>query len=397
MRWLFADPTNADEAAHLKRTVAAIDHWWQAFQAKAKDIDKMFRGKSEWNVPQFMEDTLQAIDPRLMWEFGGATRGKGHRLVITPESHRELRPLVGALLERAPKIDGWEFYAYRLAETAEQAIQAVKARLDIDISGATVEARTAPGRKIDLDFHFLDSLALDEESAGHAAFVVTEALMGEQVLDTWIGSIGVIEAGDAPTRRLLPLDRGQATVASMIRALIEQLPDVRSPDISMKEGWATVKLQPPDHAADYAGRTDLIFASTPNAELFQAAHSGQPFTSSCHSKLGELFCYLKIDAEPVPASGRVAFRSRFEDALNPALLAANAGCCTGGGSGLRYAYIDLAIVDLRKAAAIIRKVLTEQRAPLRSWLLFFDDDLAAEWFGAHGQTPPPPMPAAEEP
>jgi hypothetical protein len=63
----------------------------------------------------------------------------------------------------------------------------------------------------------------------------------------------------------------------------------------------------------------------------------------------------------------------------------------GGGSGLRYAYIDLALLDVKRAVPVIRQVLSDCRAPLRSWLLFHDDDLAAEWIGIYRQTPPPPL------
>ena len=76
-----------------------------------------------------------------------------------------------------------------------------------------------------------------------------------------------------------------------------------------------------------------------------------------------MFCYLKLDASDLPSSEIVEFRSKFEDALNPALLDANAGGCIGGGSGLRYAYIDLALTDIKRAAPIIRKVLAEHQAP----------------------------------
>src|SRR5438270_6736502 len=150
MRWLFADPNNAEEAAYVKETVAAIDGWWQAFQAKASDIDKVFSGKSSFKLPQFMEDTLQAIHPSLMWEFGKAIRGPGNRLVITPESQRFLRPMVRTILERAPKLDGWEFHAYRPAETVEQTIQTVKGRVGVDITGAVIEAAVVAGHQIDL-------------------------------------------------------------------------------------------------------------------------------------------------------------------------------------------------------------------------------------------------------
>jgi hypothetical protein len=158
-----------------------------------------------------------------------------------------------------------------------------------------------------------------------------------------------------------------------------------------------VKLDPPEEAEDYPARSDLYVAATHDVELFQAMHSGQPFSSACHSKLHEMFCYLKIDAAEVESSDRVAFRSGFEDTLNPLLVEAGVGGCIGGGTGLRYAYIDLALTDIKRAAPIIRKTLSQQQAPLRSWLLFHDDDYLAEWIGIYGQTPEPPQaPQLEE-
>ena len=91
-----------------------IDAWWAAFQAKAADLDALFSRQAEWDLPGWMQENLQPIHPHLMWEFGPAVEGPGHRLVITPESRRHLRPLVAEMLRRAPPLDGWEFYAYRL-------------------------------------------------------------------------------------------------------------------------------------------------------------------------------------------------------------------------------------------------------------------------------------------
>jgi hypothetical protein len=397
MRWLFADPNNAEEGAYVRETVAAIDRWWEAFGAKTAELEEVFQGKSKLDLPKFMEETLQAIHPSLMWEYGPAVRQeKGRRLVITPESQRQLRPMLRTILERAPKIAGWEFYPYRLAETPEQAALAVKSRLDVSVASALIDASVAPGRKIDLSFSFPKHKTLDEEKAMHAAFVATEALLGEQVLDTWIGMIGLAEGTEKRGTGPLPLERAQGTVAALIRSLIDQLPTTRAQDISIGKNWATIKLDPPEEAEEYPGRSDLMIAATNNVELFQAIHSGQPFASSCHSRLGEMFCYLKLDASDIPSNEIVAFRSQFEDALNPALLEANAGGCIGGGSGLRYAYIDMAITDIKRATPIIRKVLAEHQAPARSWILFNDDDLAAEWIGIYSKTPPPPEVESED-
>src|SRR6187401_3100882 len=108
MRWYFADPANPHEAAEKQRTLMAIDRWWQAYQAKANDLSRLFSRQTEWDIVSWMHDQLGAVDPRLCWEYGPALRQEGHRLVITPEGKHFLRPMVRTLLERAPQIPGWE-------------------------------------------------------------------------------------------------------------------------------------------------------------------------------------------------------------------------------------------------------------------------------------------------
>lgn len=396
MRWLYADPNHPEEAANVQEKIAAIDRWWQAFQANLGDIAKVFKRRSDFDLPRFMEENLQAIDPDLMWEFGPALRQPGDRLVITPESQRHLRPLLRTLLERGPKIADWEFYPYRPAESAEMVLETVKARVGVKIEGALVEPSFGHGNKINLHYSFPKTKKLTEEMARQAAFVATEALMGEQVLDTWIGEIGLAESAEGNTSRALDLTRTQATVAALIRGRLDQLPATPRKDITQEDQWSSVELEPPEAAEDYEGRADLVVATIQDVALFEAIHCGLPFSSACFSKVGETFCYLKLDGAELGDANIVDFRTPIEEALNPALMAAGAGCVIGGGSGLRYAYIDLALTEVKRAAPVIRQVLAEHKAPTRSWLLFNDDDLAAEWIGIYRDTEAPPAPREEE-
>jgi hypothetical protein len=396
MRWLFADPANPQEMSRRNQVFGAIDAWWRAFQGKTSDLSALFRRKSEWDLVRWMHDFLGAVDPRLMWEFGPAKSQEGHRLVITPESERWLRPVVRSLLERAPKVAGWEFYPNRLPEDVPHTILTVEGRVGANITGAVVAASLAPARKIDLWFDFPQQ-RFDERTARNAAFVAAETLMGEYVLDTWIGGISLLSDDPEAKLRPLPMDRAQATVGALVRSVQEQLPQARLADISIEESkWKSAQIQPDEEADDYPGRSDLIYVTVLDVEMFRNVQSGLIFTSACHSRCGELFCYLKIDARDVPSNQVVEFRGAIEDALNPALVAAKVGCCIGGGSGLRYSYIDLALTDLNAAVPIIRQVLAARRVPLRTWLLFFDDELSREWIGIYGQAPEPPMPVAEQ-
>ena len=109
MRWLFFDASDPEAVAEHRATVGRIDAFWTAFKATHGEISASFAPDSTWDLPQWMSDNLQAISPDLMWEYGPALRCDGHRLVITPESDKRLRPMTEAILARAPELPGWEF------------------------------------------------------------------------------------------------------------------------------------------------------------------------------------------------------------------------------------------------------------------------------------------------
>jgi len=154
---------------------------------------------------------------------------------------------------------------------------------------------------------------------------------------------------------------------------------------------STVELNP-KLAEDYAHRYDLRWAETMVPDLWRNAHSDQRFWPGRFSRTEEIFCYLKIDRGATDATPRLDHHVRFEKALDAALRARRYGCAIGGGTGLRYTYIDLAITDMDGALRRLRKLLQHAGVGQRSWLQFFDSWLGAEWLGMWLDTPPPPMP-----
>ena len=92
-----------------RQTVAAISDWWKEFATRILDIEALFSGKKQWDLAAWMQETLQPINPHLMWEYGPGLES-GHRLVVTPEHRFGLRPLVDEILRQAPKIKDWSFF-----------------------------------------------------------------------------------------------------------------------------------------------------------------------------------------------------------------------------------------------------------------------------------------------
>jgi hypothetical protein len=335
------------------------------------------------------------------WEYGPAVRVAGHRLVITPESEHHLRPLVRAVLKRAPILEGWEFYEYRLAADLEQAQRTVEGRAGFNIADLKVRASRGNQHRIDLTYTSRSIADPEDAAASHAAFVTTESLLGEKCLDSWIGAIEIAAIPNLKRLRsmlgretkelphFLGLDRLKETVDALIGSIREQLSP--RPHCEWVEGaqWTMWELKP-ERSDEYFEQEDLFVGKSINPSLWTAAHSGALFFSERFSRCRETFCYVKLDGSQV--LGEEAFdKSGVEDALDAVLKPDQLGCCFGGGTGLRYSYIDLALTEVDKGIQATRQGLQLAKVPKRSWILFFDSELAAEWVGAYDDSPPPPL------
>lgn len=389
MRWKYYTPGEfPQEDAERDAVRARIDSWWAAFAAKLSELDRLFTNQVEWNLVAWMEQHLQSIEPRLLWEFGPGSAG-GHRLVITPEADHHLRPLVDEILARAPSLSGWSFFPYRRAESVENMNHSVRGRTGVDPVFTGVALTPGAFNRIDLAFQFPQAF-LDTRGgiARSQAFLAGESLLGEDLLTDWVGRLEAV--AQAPQ----PLPPGAVRRAFMMLAAGQRANIAAQPFLDRLESlaWTEVDLKP-KKAEDYLHRYDLLTAVTCAPDMWRNAHSGDLFWSGRFSRSGEIFCYLKMDRGGPIRRAAVGDRIKTEDALNAALRPGRLGCVIGGGSGRRYDYIDFALIDVTAAARVIREVLAQ--SPLetrRAWIQFFDHTLGAEWIGMRPDSPEPPMP-----
>ncbi|MEI8018590.1 MAG: hypothetical protein WCH39_10360 [Schlesneria sp.] len=402
MRWRFIDKNNRAEVAEREIVIRKIEAWWREFAKRADDIAATFSGKCDLDLPAWVEEHLQSIDPDLMWEFGPAIRGTGHRLVITPECDHHLRPLVQSILAKAPDLNGWEFYEHRLAEDIESAQSTVEGRTGCNLSELKFRASLGELNRIDLKFGSPSKSQIKDQSALNAAFVAAETLLGEKVLNEWIGVIDVspIQGPSTLTSLLglarkppqwIGLERLYDTVNSLIGSIHDQLPPGPHYEWMTEDTPMSLWELKPESADDYVEQGDLIVGKSANRTMWMTSHRHQLFCSERFSRCHETFCYVKIDGSDGFDEAKFADKSEVEDALDEVLKPQKLGCQIGGGTGLRYSYIDLALVDVDQANEAIKQRLRAGKIPKRSWILFYDSDLAAEWIGIYDDTPPPPM------
>jgi hypothetical protein len=372
-----------------------IDNWWKAFVGHSTNLRNTFCNRTDFDVAGFMFKNLQAIDASMMWEFGPALNVKGHRLVITPEDRKDLRPLVTEILNRAPALEGWEFYPYRPPVDFDHAKTTVESRTGTPLVGLNFTGEINEINQVDLAFIILD--AKDKESgelAHRQAFVMVESILGEEILDKWIGAI---EISDSLSRgnNHKPISELGIWVNDQIRKIKQALPSKPFYERANDEQWTLFKITPPKEK-EYVRQEDMIVAKTMCIPLWKNAHSRASFTSERFSKIGEIFCYVKLDGREGLDGTLFEDKSEIEDALDNALISEKLGCNIGGGTGLQYSYIDLALTDLDKGIAVVQNVLRNGRITRKSWILFFDSELESEWIGVWDDSPPPIMPVFEE-
>lgn len=393
-RWVFTNELTENEKQVHNQVCQLIDNWWQEFSKNQQKIDDAFTKGSNFDIVKFMNGNLNCIHENISWEFGPAVNGNGHRLVITPESYKQLRPLVNEILKRAPKFERWEFYGYRLPESYEAAIETVKSRTGGQIDDLKVQSEINDLNQVNL--YFTRETCKTEQDFNQAfndAFVTIESILGEENLDKWIGAIEVdnklkdslevkpiSELNDLFTNKLHEIKYNQL-----------QEPHFKT---SKSASWSMLELKPQEQK-DYPQQTDIFVAKAMNLPMWQTAHSGNLFYSERFSKFGETFCYIKLDGTQGLDEEKFEDKGAIEDALDSILIKEQVGCFIGGGTGLKYSYIDLALTDLDKGIKLVKEILRNGNINKNSWILFYDSELEYEWIGIWDDSPKPLLPEIE--
>lgn len=383
MRWLYPDPHDHEENAARHAVESRIERWWSAFAEHAAEIHDSINDDSEFDVSVFMRGSLEQIDQRLGWEL--ATSDDGDLLVITPEHRLQLRPLVDAIIGRAPQVAGWEFRHARPAEEPAEALATVEAETDNPLGHCEVSTAIDDMNRVTLKFYLPD--AIDRELAAVQGTIAAEALLGEEEFARWIGRIEVVDREDGAGWAPLASLPGKVTdEIDRIDARLYDTPLVKNVD---RLQWGLWRLSPP-LKDEYPRQQDLIMGSSALESMSACAQLGQKFDSRRYSRVGETFCFLKFDGDGRKIAARMEERKHVEKAVNDALVAEGLGVVVGTGTGKKYSYLDLALTDVQKAIPVIIGQMRQAQVATRSWLLFHDAHLADEWVAIHEDTPPPP-------
>jgi hypothetical protein len=98
----------------LELNAVAIAILWQWFSKHASALKNEIEGTTPFDAYFDIEDALKKIDPRLRFEIGSdTTEERKLALYVSANCVAEVVPLVLAIVDAAPVIDGWDVIALK--------------------------------------------------------------------------------------------------------------------------------------------------------------------------------------------------------------------------------------------------------------------------------------------
>jgi hypothetical protein len=339
---------------------------------------------------------MQRVDSRLRMVLAATETGATCVEIVPLES--EAWPLAELCLSLAPAELALALSLGRAAVPLERALGEVRAAHGVDLRGCTLRAGFGRGHLLEVTLGLPGGSGAENEQ--NAAENLVRALLGDRLFETWVGAVHVVAAPRVGPLRVLDVTAPRAslglvelfdTVAAAARGVLEGLPDVATTptlardepcsvdarsDGDVRGDWTLLEVEP---LASASGRRkeDLVLASTCTPELLRCYLDGAPCSSRRFSRSGERFVFLSYDDALQPMERRVARRTAIESALESYLR--GDGRVTGVGFGLKTSYVDLALANLEAGLERLLSKLRQLGLPERSFIQFFDSELAEEW------------------
>ena len=191
-----------------RRSDRAVDEfwcWWRDGGA-ARAARAVESGDSRSVVPE-ITSLVEAVEPGLTWEFGPGSEngepGARHRLTVSAAGVPELRGAARRWLAGAPSADDEWCYADVREPVECRAMYFRDRRLDVDDAEVVPHVGLSTA---DVTVHHPAFDGLGAEDRMMAAYLLLDAVCGEEAVEMWIGRIranAMVPTGDAlPLRRL---------------------------------------------------------------------------------------------------------------------------------------------------------------------------------------------------
>ncbi len=403
MRWQYLfnkeDPDFKIKEEKLKR----IRNFWIAFEKLCLPIwdsrHEQVGGLD--NFASWVQKQLNLVDEKLLWEVHEID-DKNFYFAVTAGNDETKQMLAEAVIDSAPEFEGWQFLKYLPAHEMDELFHYCKDFVGFEVPhDLKVSCADTGWNRIDLTF-FSKQFSENIESIDKCIRIGKYAL-GEELFERWVDRVMMSKPPSSPSKffnKVIGKSGPQTFELSQLKAECERMKQLYLAGLPEKFVSDLVTLDDSEELSNWTvardtedeshpGRKERLFYSMKIQLVLFAVMNALYFHSQCHSKLGEVFCYIKSMPFDYDSEYAQAKRTEFHFALDGELRKEGAGCVLGIGSGLSSIFVDLVLRDVERALPILLSVVRKYALPEGTWLLFYDSHLCDEWVGLtpHAKSP----------
>jgi hypothetical protein len=176
-----------NEGANLK----AIEDFWFWFTGSRKKLLSLYASEQFGELAQQLTCELGRIDPELAWEIGPGKKS-ANLLTITAEGNPKLRRLADQVIQLAPLLDDWEFYSSKPPRQAPAVVRLPDSGESFETTRwQFVPVENAESGRLDLLIVDDQLTRSDRETALRAVSIYLDELLGEDMVEKWIGTFEI--------------------------------------------------------------------------------------------------------------------------------------------------------------------------------------------------------------
>lgn len=171
-----------------------ITTFWRWFSDHHSDVEAMLDRNATEELSRLINAQIDRLSSQVAWEIGPGLI-QPYMFVFPTAGDKERKIAVNKILDRALKIESWEFHSSSPARPFQPEIQLP----DRELTFRTVDWHftlkpSTTSDRFDLQV-FDDKLAkFDEKTALTAVFIFLDSVLGEDMVERWIAGIKVLPA-----------------------------------------------------------------------------------------------------------------------------------------------------------------------------------------------------------
>ena len=349
-----------------------VERFWQWYAQAAARFYRVLeddeRDARPWSSSEVVAEVSRKVDevlPGFAWVFGPGEAGPGEpgrSFTLSGEDVLQRQLLAIYWASRAPKLEGWTFYASRQPSSPE-----IIETMRMNFEGQELNpmefwltpAIDEEAEKVNLTvWHPLYAGVPEEKARLGAFYVFLDEVLGEYGTGHWVGAVTV---SDKQLADAIPLTE--------LCGFIE--------DLETEKGWQ--KFPPGEATVAYEReeprnrflRDDIFVGSTTLLDLLANYEDAEGDMEDPLAGTGADYVFVSIDAKFFPRGQEVETRDVIESALESALNSEQSGRILGRAFGTQFAYLDLMLFDGENSVKIVERVLREQNLPAGTAINFF--------------------------